>query len=139
MNKVILMGRLTADPSLRYGQGEKPTAIARYQLAVNRRFKRQGEPEADFLPCVAFGKAAEFAEKYFRKGLKIVISGRIRTGSYTNRDGIKVYTTDIVVEEQDFAESKAAAGQRDQASAPPVGEDGFMNLPDGLETELPFT
>lgn len=139
MNKVILMGRLTADPSLRYGQGEKPTAVTRYQLAVNRRFKREGEPEADFLPCVAFGKAAEFAEKYFRKGLKIVISGRIRTGSYVNRDGIKVYTTDIIVEEQDFAESKAAAGQRDQASAPPVGEDGFINLPDGLETELPFT
>ncbi len=138
MNKVILMGRLTADPNLRYGQGEKPTAVARYQLAVNRRFKREGEPEADFLPCVAFGKAAEFANQYFRKGLKIVISGRIRTGSYINRDGIKVYTTDIIVEEQDFAESKAAAGQRDQASAP-VGEDGFMNLPDGLETELPFT
>ena len=139
MNKVILMGRLTADPSLRYGQGEKPTAVARYQLAVNRRFKREGEPEADFLPCVAFGKAAEFAEKYFRKGLKIVISGRIRTGSYIKRDGIKVFTTDIIVEEQDFAESKAAANQRDHASAPPVGEDGFINLPDDLETELPFT
>ena len=139
MNKVILMGRLTADPSTKYSQGEKPMAVTRYQLAVNRRFKREGEPEADFLACVTFGKAAEFAEKYFRKGLKIVISGRIRTGSYVDRDGIKRHTTDIVVEEQDFAESKAAAEQRNQTAPPPAGEDGFMNLSDGLEEELPFT
>ena len=102
MNKVSLMGRLTRDPDVRYSQGERATAVARYTLAVNRRFKRDGEPDADFINCVAFGRAGEFAEKYFRQGIKIVISGRIQTGSYTNKDGIKVYTTDVIVEEQDF-------------------------------------
>lgn len=111
MNKVILMGRLTRDPDVRYSQGERATAVARYTLAVNRRFKRDGEPDADFINCVAFGRAGEFAEKYFRQGIKIVISGRIQTGSYTNKDGIKVYTTDVIVEEQDFCESKAATDQ----------------------------
>ena len=111
MNKVILMGRLTRDPDVRYSQGERATAVARYTLAVNRRFKRDGEPDADFVNCVAFGRAGEFAEKYFRQGIKIVISGRIQTGSYTNKDGIKVYTTDVIVEEQDFCESKAATDQ----------------------------
>lgn len=107
MNCVILMGRLTRDPEIRYSQ--TGTAVARYNLAVNRRYSREGEPGADFLNCIAFGKSAEFAEKYFRKGLKIVIRGRIQTGSYTNRDGATVYTTDVVIEEQNFAESKAAA------------------------------
>ena len=108
MNKVILMGRLTRDPEVRYSQGgENPLAIARYTLAVDRRFKRDGEQTADFISCVSFGKTAEFAEKYFRQGMRITISGRIQTGSYTNRDGVKVYTTEVVVEEQEFAESKS--------------------------------
>ena len=109
MNKVILMGRLTRDPEVRYSAGDNSMAIARYTLAVDRRFKRDGEATADFIGCVAFGRSAEFAEKYFRQGLKVVVSGRIQTGSYTNRDGQKVYTTDVVVEDQEFAESKAAS------------------------------
>ena len=109
MNKVILMGRLTRDPEVRYSQGDSATAVARYTLAVDRRFKRDGEASADFINCVVFGKSAEFAERYFRQGLKVVVSGRIQTGSYTNRDGVKVYTTDVVVEDQEFAESKAAS------------------------------
>ena len=136
MNKVILMGRLTKDPAVRYTQGEKPMAIARYALAVNRAIKREKEPEADFINCVAFGKAAEFAEKYFRQGMRVVISGRIQTGSYTNTDGKKVYTTDVVVEEQEFAESKQK-GQQSTMTAPSA--DGFQNIPDGLEEELPFS
>lgn len=111
MNKVILMGRLTRDPEMRNSNGESNTAIARYTLAVDRRYKREGDAGADFISCVAFGRSAEFAEKYFRQGLKIVITGHIQTGSYINRDGNKVYTTDVVVEDQEFAESKAAAGQ----------------------------
>ena len=107
MNKVVLMGRLTRDPDVRYSQGETPLAIARYTLAVDRRFKRNGEQDADFINCVAFGRTAEFAEKYLKQGTKMVVSGRIQTGSYTNRDGVKVYTTEVVIEEQDFAESKA--------------------------------
>ena len=147
MNKVILMGRLTRDPEVRYSQGERPTAVARYTLAVNRTFKRAGEPDADFINCVAFGRTAEFAEKYFRQGIRIVVSGRIQTGSYTNRDGMKVYTTDVIVDEQEFAESKASSeqsaaafGGRPSMAAPsaPVG-DGFMNIPDGLDEELPFS
>ena len=147
MNKVILMGRLTRDPEVRYSQGERPTAVARYTLAVNRTFKRAGEPDADFINCVAFGRVAEFAEKYFRQGIRIVISGRIQTGSYTNRDGVKVYTTDVIVDEQEFAESKASSDQsaaafggRPSMAAPsaPIG-DGFMNIPDGLDEELPFS
>ena len=102
MNKVVLMGRLTRNPDVRYSQGEKATCVARYTLAVNRRFRRDGEQDADFINCVAFGRQGEFAEKYMKQGTKIVISGRIQTGSYTNRDGVKVYTTDVVVEEQDF-------------------------------------
>ena len=111
MNKVVLMGRLTRDPDVRYSQGDRPMAVARYTLAVNRRFKRDGDQDADFINCVAFGRAGEFAEKYLKQGTKIVVSGRIQTGSYTNKDGIRVYTTDVVIEEQDFAESKAAAAQ----------------------------
>ena len=147
MNKVILMGRLTRDPEVRYSQGDNATAVARYSLAVDRRFRRDNEPTADFINCVAFGRAAEFAERYLRQGTKIAITGRIQTGSYTNRDGVKVYTTDIVVEEQEFAESKAAGGASTpsnnyQASPAPspssdIG-DGFMNIPDGIDEELPF-
>ena len=144
MNKVILMGRLTRDPEVRYGTGENSTAVARYTIAVDRRFKRDGEQNADFIGCVAFGRNAEFAEKYLRQGTKIVLTGRIQTGSYTNRDGQKVYTTDIVVEEQEFAESKAAAGNNGQnnysrPSAAPSDADGFMKIPDGIDDELPFT
>ena len=145
MNKVILMGRLTRDPEVRYGTGDNSTAVARYTIAVDRRFKRDGEQNADFIGCVAFGRNAEFAEKYLRQGTKIVLTGRIQTGSYTNRDGQKVYTTDIVVEEQEFAESKAAAagnggqGNYSRASSAPSDANGFMNIPDGIDDELPFS
>ena len=148
MNKVILMGRLTRDPEVRYSAGENATAVARYTLAVDRRFKRDGESTADFIQCVAFGRSAEFAEKYFRQGIKIAIIGRIQTGSYTNKDGMKVYTTDVVVEEQEFAESKNASGASEGGySAAPspsrptpsaAAGDGFMNIPDGIDEELPF-
>ena len=198
MNKVILMGRLTRDPEERYSAGESGTAIARYTLAVDRRFKRDGEATADFISCVSFGRTAEFAEKYFRQGLKIIVSGRIQTGSYTNNSGQKVYTSDVVVEEQEFAEGKNSSqqgagqsqpqpqgasqsqpqsqgygqqggynaqqpqgtpqfqpqpqgyGQQGGYSAPQnaqqnygggsfgMGDDGFMNIPEGLDDELPF-
>jgi single-strand DNA-binding protein len=143
MNKVILMGRLTRDPDVRYSAGENSTAVTRYTLAVDRRYKRDGEATADFISCVAFGRSAEFAEKYFHQGLKVVVTGRIQTGSYTNRDGNKVYTTDVVVEEQEFAESKATAGQAEnsrsqQKPEPQVDANGFMNIPDGIDEELPF-
>lgn len=142
MNKVILMGRLTRDPDIRYTQpnsAQEQTCTARYSLAVNRRFNRDGEQKADFISCVAFGRQAEFAEKYLRKGTKIVLAGRIQTGSYTNREGQKVYTTDVVVEEQEFAESKTAGQIAQQNPAPMTREDGFMEIPDGLEEELPFS
>ena len=153
MNRVILMGRLTRDPEVRYSQGERTMAIARYTLAVDRRGRRNqdgNEQTADFINCVSFGRTAEFAEKYYRQGLKIVVSGRIQTGSYTNRDGQKVYTTEVVVEEQEFAESKSAsdnyAASHPQTSAPApsmpapgaASADGFMNIPDGIDEELPF-
>lgn len=158
MNKVILMGRLTRNPEVRYSAGDSSMAIARYTLAVDRRFNRRGEDNgasADFIPCVAFGRSAEFAEKYFHQGLKVLVTGRIQTGSYVNKDGQKVYTTDVVVEDQEFAESKAAsmASGSDggynhyQPSAPaPAAKpapsaaigDGFMNIPDGIDEELPF-
>jgi len=145
MNKVILMGRLTRDPDVRYSSGDSATAVARYSLAVDRRFKRNNDDQtADFINCVAFGRSGEFAEKYFRKGTKVLVTGRIQTGSYTNRDGQKVYTTDVVVEEQEFAESKAAAGNGEGGYVParqePSAEinDGFMNIPDGIDEELPF-
>lgn len=144
MNKVILMGRLTRDPEVRYSAGENATAVARYTLAVDRRFCREGSDQtADFIGCVAFGRSAEFAEKYFRQGLKVVVTGRIQTGSYTNRDGNKVYTTDVVVEDQEFAESKNTRQQESDAAdrdAPPPSaeDDNFMNIPDGVDAELPF-
>ena len=139
MNKVILMGRLTRDPEIRYSQGENSLAIARYTLAVDRRFKRDGEPTADFINCVAFGRQAEHVERYYRQGLKVVVSGRIQTGSYTNKEGIKVYTTEVVVEEQEFAESMAEREHtQTPASAPESSGDGFMNIPEGIDEELPF-
>ena len=168
MNKVVLMGRLTRDPYISYSQGERQMAIARYTLAVDRRMRRTGNPgeqTADFISCVAFDRAAEFAEKYLRQGTRIAVSGRIQTGSYTNREGQKVYTTDVVVEEQEFAESKAAsqggAGMGAGFGAPGMDRgnpdfgqplpsmpkpdpgsaigDGFMNIPDGVDDEgLPF-
>lgn len=159
MNKVILIGRLTKDPDIRQSQGAEPVTIARYTLAVDRRMKRQdGQQAADFISCVAFGKAGEFAEKYLHKGTKICVSGRIQTGSYTRQDGTKVYTTDVVVEDQEFAESRNAqtsgpdysgyAGA-DNGSTPAAAHgndaapassaiDGFMNIPDGIDEELPF-
>ena len=154
MNKVILMGRLTRDPDVRYSNGEQATAVARFTLAVDRRVaRRDGEQTADFIGCVAFGRTAEFVEKYFRQGMRMVISGRIQTGSYTNRDGQKVYTTDVVVEEVEFAESKASqersgasAGMPTTAAGTTPGgaaglttdKDVFMNIHDGIDEELPF-
>ena len=152
MNKVILMGRLTRDAEVRYSQGENSTAIARFSLAVDRRFRRDGDEQtADFINCVAFGRTAEFLERFGRKGTKFVLEGRIQTGSYTNREGQKVYTTDVVVEEQEFAESKNAGGSNGGYSAPQHNNpapsantsdlgsaDGFMNIPDGIDEELPF-
>ena len=135
MNKVNLMGRLTHDPEVRYTQGENAMAVARYSLAVDRRYKKESEQEADFINCVAFGKNGEFAEKYLRKGIKIAISGRIQTGSYTDKDGKKIYTTDIVVEEHFFCESKGATQEQSQ---PTTSSDGFMNVPDVPDEELPF-
>lgn len=148
MNKVILMGRLTRDPEVRYSRGDNATAIARFTLAVDRRIKRDNEASVDYINCVSFGRSAEFAEKYFHKGTKIVIVGRIQTGSYTNKDGQKVYTTDIVIEEQDFAESKAASQQNNSGNAqnasnnqqaqqpkPQTSPDGFMSADD---EGLPF-
>lgn len=140
------MGRLTRDPDVRYSQGENPMAIARYTLAVDRRFKRDGEQNADFINCLAFGRSAEFAEKYFKQGTKIAVSGRIQTGSYTNREGVKVYTTEVVIEEQEFAESKAVSDSHvnrsaSQPAAPDMADssaEGFMNIPDEIGGELPF-
>lgn len=152
MNVVVLMGRLTRDPEVRYTQGENPMAIGRYTLAVDRRFK-QGDQTADFVPCVVFGKGAEFAEKYFHQGSRVSVSGRIQTGSYTNKDGQKVYTTEVVLDNQEFAESKAeSAESRAQANFPvkdkkrkdPREErylpdaDGFVTVPEGIDEELPF-
>jgi single-strand DNA-binding protein len=165
MNKVILCGRLTKDPDVRYSQAAEPMAIARYTLAVDRRRGRnsgdQNEQTADFISCVAFGKQGEFVEKYLKKGTKMIVSGRIQTGSYTNKEGVKVYTTEVVVEDQEFAESKNAssnggnggngggysnysAPSSNQESnpyndpAPAAAGDGFMNIPDGIDEELPF-
>lgn len=146
MNKVILMGRLTRDPEVRYTQGENAMAVARYTLAVDRRMSRSNQNSdqtADFIQCVAFGRSGEFAERYLHKGTKVVVTGRIQTGSYTNRDGQRVYTTDVVVEDQEFAESKNATQNNssgtstDKQSSIDAG-DGFMSIPDGIDEELPF-
>lgn len=138
MNRVILMGRLTRDPEVRYSKGEQPIAIARYTLAVDRKGRKEGgEQTADFISIVAFDRAGEFAEKYFRQGMRVLVSGRIQTGSYTNRDGQKVYTTEVIADDQEFADSKGASGQQEKPRD--IG-DGFINIPDGIEEEgLPFT
>ena len=157
MNKVILMGRLTRDPDIRYTQGDSPMCIARYTLAVDRRFSRNKEDgnNADFIPCICFGKSAEFVEKYLKKGTKMAVAGRIQTGSYTNKDGVKVYTTEVAIEEQEFAESKSSsdgsgtssgntgadrreAGRQQAPAKSDDPMDGFMNIPDGIDEELPF-
>lgn len=148
MNKVILMGRLTRDPEVRYSQGENSLAIANYTLAVDRRFKRDGEATADFINCVAFGKLAEHAERYYRQGMKVALTGRIQTRNYTNRDGVKVYVTEVVVEESEFAESKAVsdANARNYSSGAPTSAShsassadvgaGFMNMPEGSDRDF---
>ena len=143
MNKVQLVGRLTRDPEIRYSQGENATATARFSVAVNRRFKNsEGNYDADFINCVAFGKSAEFVEKYFKKGMAIGLTGRIQTGSYTNKDGQKVYTTDVVVEETEFVESKGASSTDNSNASRPTprasNNSDFMNIPDGIDEELPF-
>ena len=147
MNRAILMGRLTRDPEVRYSSGERSMAIARYTLAVDRGFKRgdSSEQNADFIPCVAFDKAGEFAERYFRQGRRVLVSGRIQTGSYTNKEGQKVYTTEVIIDTQEFADSKGASDGSSsyQASTRPspasASTDGFMNIPDGVDDEgLPF-
>ena len=139
MNKIIIIGRLTRDPEMRNSQGG--TAVCRYSVAVDRRFKRDGEAEADFFNCTAFGKGAEFAEKYLRKGTKVVVSGRMQSDNYTNKDGQKVYGWQLIVEEQEFAESKAAASTgAPVASRPSAADagDGFVNIDGGIEEDLPF-
>ena len=147
MNKIILIGRLTRDPEIRYSTNDNNTAIARYTLAVNRPFRKNGEQQADFLPCIAFGKTAEFAEKYLAKGMRVAVEGRIQTGSYTNQEGQKIYTTDVVVERQEFLEKRADNGQQSPDNAnnsqPDSGaagsyDDRFMDIPDGIDEELPF-
>lgn len=132
MNKVILMGRLTKDPDVRNTGDDSSKAVAKYTLAVDRKFKRDGEDNADFINCTVFGKGAEFAEKYLSKGTKLVVIGRIQTGSYTNKEGQRVYTTDVIVEEQEFAESKNSSNRQ------PAGSDGFMNIPDDIGEDVPF-
>ena len=143
MNKCTLVGRLTRDPEIRYSQGENATATARFSVAVNRRFKNaEGNYDADFINCVAFGKSAEFVEKYFKKGMAIGLTGRIQTGSYTNKDGQKVYTTDVVVEETEFVESKGASSADNSNNSRPApsaaSNNDFMSIPDGVDEELPF-
>ena len=137
MNKVIIIGRVVRDAEIRYSQGASSTCIARYTLAVDRKFKQEGQPTADFINCIAFGKLGEFAEKYLHKGVKIAVIGRIQTGSYTNKDGQKVYTTDVVVDEQEFCESKSS-NQSQGNDRPQSSQDDFMKIPDSIEDSLPF-
>ena len=139
MNKVIEIGRLTKDPEVRYSNGANgSTAVARYTLAVDRKFKQEGQPTADFINCIAFGKLGEFAEKYLHKGVKIAIVGRIQTGSYKNKDGNTIYTTDVVVEEQEFCESKSSQQSQNNDRPQPSQDNSWMNIPDGVEDSLPF-
>lgn len=137
MNKIILCGRLTKDPEIRYSQGAAPTAVARFSLAVNRKWKREGEPDADFFNCTAFKGQAEFIEKYLRKGSKVLVSGRVQNDNYTNKDGQKVYAVNIMIEEIEFAESKNQSANNNIAESSQTSSDGFMSIPDG-EEELPF-
>lgn len=136
MNKVILLGNLTRDPEIRYTQGDNPLAIARFSLAVNRRFSKNGEKEADFFNCTAFGKQAEFVEKYFKQGSRMMLAGRIQNDSYTNKNGEKVYTVQIIVEEVEFAEKKSSSGQAGNSDT--AGADEFMNIPEGELDGMPF-
>ena len=136
MNKVIEIGRLTKDPEIRYSQGANTTCVARYTLAVDRKFKQEGQPNADFINCIAFGKLGEFAEKYLHKGVKIAVVGRIQTGSYKNKDGNTVYTTDVVVEEQEFCESKSQSNSQPQPAQ--SNDNSWMSIPDGVDDGLPF-
>lgn len=138
MNKVNLTGRLARDPEIRYTEGG--SSVASFTLAVDRRFKRDGQPTADFISCTAFGKTGEFIEKWFKKGSGLELSGHLRTGSYTNKNGQKVYTTDVVAEEAGFPQGgkSSGAGTDSESDRPHAGGDGFMNIPDGLEDELPF-
>ena len=138
MNKVILLGRLTKDPETRYSAGDNAIAITRYTLAIDRRFKRDGEPSADFINCLVFGKGAEFADKYFRQGTKIAVCGRIQTGSYTNREGKKIYTTEVVVDDQEFAQGKGDDQKPAPKAEPKQDADGFMDVADNIDEELPF-
>lgn len=144
MNKALLIGRIVRTPEIRYSQGERASAVARYTLAVDRKYKQEGQANADFINCIAFGKLAEFAEKYLRQGIKIAVTGRIQTGSYTGKDGQKIYTTDVVIEEQEFCESKSNS-QQSQSQQPaqspygPVDGDGFMNIDPNIDDELPFS
>ena len=139
MNKAALVGRLTRDPEIRRTQGENSMTVARYTLAVDRRYKKDGGQQADFISCVAFGKNGDFVDKYLRKGMKIAVTGRIQTGSYQKQDGTKVYTTDVVVEEHDFCESRgASSGSSGTEQAPAVDSDGFMDIPDDIDEDLPF-
>lgn len=137
MNKVILMGRLTRDPEIRYSQGKNATCVAAFSIAVDRRFKREGEPDADFFNCTAFGKQGEFVEKYLGKGVKVILTGRVQNETYTNKDGAKVTATKIIVDELEFAESKSGGAQTNAAQKP-ADKDGFMQIPDGIDSELPF-
>ena len=136
MNRVILMGRLTKNPEIKYAGKENDMAVARYTLAVNRRYKREGEQEADFISCVTFGKSAEFAQKYLRKGIRIVVSGRISTGNYNDKDGKTIYTTDVIVEEHEFAQNKESNPSSETEKEAGNDSDGFMNVPD--DEEIPF-
>lgn len=138
MNKAIIMGRLTRDPEVRYSVGEKTLAIGKYTLAVDRSARKGAEKEADFFQCVTFGAQAEFAEKYFRKGMKVLVTGKMQTGSYTNRDGVKIPTFEIMVEEQEFAESKKVENAAASATGNNLSGEGFMNIPEGLEEEFPY-
>ena len=136
MNRVIMIGRLVKEHDIRYSQGAPATCVARYTLAVDRKFKQEGQPTADFINCIAFGKLGEFAEKYLHKGVKIAVTGRIQTGSYKNKDGNTVYTTDVVVEEQEFCESKSQSNSQSQPA--PSNDNSWMDIPDGIEDSLPF-
>lgn len=138
MNKIILMGRLTREPEVRYSSGEKSVAISKFSLAVDRRFKREGEAEADFFNCTAFGKQAEFVEKYLKQGTKILLTGRVQNDNYMNKEGQKVYSVSIMAEEIEFAESKGTSDSQQQNTQPKFNTDGFTNIPDGLQEELPF-
>lgn len=135
MNSVQLLGRLARDPDVRYTAGENPTAVARFTIACNRKYKKDAEQEADFISCIAFGKTAEFIERYFRKGSSMALNGRIQTGSYTNKDGNKVYTTDVVVDSLEFVGSK---GENSGSNDTTPKNDDFMNIPDNISEELPF-